>query len=142
VSPERRPYNPAVRVRHAAALALVLAAAGCGAASPEGVVRAWSDALNHDLNADAAALFAPNAVAVSGEGDEVVLRTPDDALRFNASLLCQGRIIALSSEGNRVTATFLLGMRGTFACPGPGTVDTAVFTVEDGRIVRWEQLPD
>jgi hypothetical protein len=33
-------------------------------------------------------------------------------------------------------------MRGTFACPGPGTVDTAVFTVEDGKIVRWEQLPD
>jgi hypothetical protein len=72
----------------------------------------------------------------------VVLHTQAEATRFNTSLLCQGEIIALSSDENRVTATFLLDQRGTFACPSPSTVDTAVFTVEDGKIVRWEQLPD
>jgi hypothetical protein len=105
-------------------------------------VRAWSDALNHGLNGDAGALFAPGAIAVSGTGEETVLQTNDDATAFNASLPCQGRIIALSTDANRVTATFLLDQRGTFSCPAPSTVDTAVFTVEDGKIVRWERLPD
>ena len=41
-----------------------------------------------------------------------------------------------------MTATFRLDQRGTFACPAPLSVDTAVFTVKDGKIVRWEQLPD
>jgi hypothetical protein len=41
-----------------------------------------------------------------------------------------------------VTATFFLDMRGTFACPAPSTVDTAVLTIEDGKIVRREQLPE
>jgi hypothetical protein len=124
------------------ALVLVLGAAGCGGASAEEVVRSWSDALNHGLDGDAGALFAADAIAVSGTGEEIVLHTQADATRFNASLPCQGRIIALSSDENRVTATFLLDQRGTFACPSPATVDTAVFTVEDGKIVRWEQLPD
>jgi limonene-1,2-epoxide hydrolase len=121
---------------------LLAAVAGCGAASPEDVVRAWSDALNHGLNDEAGALFAPGASAVAADGREVVLATADEAAAFNASVVCQGRIIALSSDGNRVTATFLLDQRGTFACPAPLTVDTAVFTVEGGKIVRWEQLPD
>jgi limonene-1,2-epoxide hydrolase len=105
-------------------------------------VRAWSDALNHGLNGDAAALFASGAIAVSGTGEEIVLRTRADATAFNASLACQGEIIAISTDANRVTATFRLDQRGTFSCPAPLTVDTTVFTVEDGKIVRWEQLPD
>ena len=67
-----------------------LGAAGCGGASAEEVVRAWSDALNHGLDGDAGALFAADAIAVSGTGEEVVLRTQADATRFNASLPCQG----------------------------------------------------
>jgi hypothetical protein len=126
----------------AALVLLVLGTAGCGGDSPEEVVRAWSDALNHGLNGDAGALFAAGAVAVSGTGEELVLSTREEAASFNASLPCQGKIIAISTEETRVTATFLLDMRGTFACPAPGTVDTAVITVEDGKIVRWEQLPD
>jgi hypothetical protein len=127
-------------------VALVLAFAGfssgCGGLSPEDVVREWSDAVNHGQNADAAALFAPGAEAVSAEGEVLVLETPEDAERFNAGLPCQGEIIAMSHEENRVTATFRLDQRGTFACPAPLTVDTTVFTVENGAIVRWEQLPD
>jgi hypothetical protein len=117
-------------------------AAGCGGVSPEDVVRQWSDALNHGQNADAAAFFAPGARAVSAEGEVLVLGTRQDAERFNASLPCQGAIIAMSREENRVTTTFRLDQRGTFACPTPLTVDTTVFTIEDGKIVRWEQLPD
>ena len=131
-----------MRARLLAACLLAAGAAGCGGTSPEEVVRLWSDAVNHGLNADAAELFAPGAKAVSAEGEVVTLRTRRDAERFNALLPCQGKIIAMSREGHQVTATFRLDQRGTFACPAPLSVDTAVFTVEDGKIVRWEQLPD
>jgi hypothetical protein len=50
--------------------------------------------------------------------------------------------VALEAEGSRVTATFLLGNRGTFACGGVGTTDTAVFTIRHGRIAVWELLTD
>lgn len=136
------PYNRAMRVRLAVACLVAAGAAGCGGMSPEDVVRQWSDALNHGLNDDAAALFAPGAEAVSAEGEVIVLRSQRDAERFNAALPCQGEIIAMSRQGTQVTATFRLDQRGTFACPAPLSVDTAVFTVEDGKIVRWEQLPD
>jgi hypothetical protein len=131
-----------VDARAGSILLLAVLVSGCGGVSPEDVVRRWSDALNHDQNAEAAALFAPGARAVSAEGDVLVLETQADAERFNASLPCQGEIIALSREGNQVTATFRLDQRSTFSCPAPLTVDTAVFVVEDGKIVRWEQLPD
>jgi hypothetical protein len=129
-------------VRRTALLLIAVLAAGCGGVSPEDVVRKWSDALNHGLNDDAAALFAPGAEAVSAEGEVIVLRSQRDAERFNAALPCQGEIIAMSRQGTQVTATFRLDQRGTFACSAPLSVDTAVFTVEDGKIVRWEQLPD
>jgi hypothetical protein len=131
-----------MRVRLVVACLVAATAAGCGGLSPEDVVRHWRDALNHGLNDDAAALFAPGARTVSAEGEILVLSTQADAERFNAALPCQGEIIALSRQGTQVTATFRLDQRGTFACPAPLTVDTAVFTVEDGKIVRWEQLPD
>jgi hypothetical protein len=131
-----------MRVRVASVLLLAAVAAGCGGTTPEDVVRRWSDAVNHGQNADAAALFAPGAHAVSAEGETLLLDTRVEAERFNAALPCQGEIIAMSRDGNRVTATFRLDQRGTFACPAPLTVDTAVFTIEDGKIVRWEQLPD
>ena len=76
-------------------------AAGCGGVAPEDVVRKWSDALNHGLNDDAAALFAPGAEAVSAEGEVIVLRSPRDAERFNAALPCQGEIIAMSRQGHK-----------------------------------------
>jgi hypothetical protein len=124
------------------ALALVLGAAGCGGASPE------------EASARGATRSTTASTATPGrcsprtrsrcrapERKWCFTRRPTPP-RFNTSLLCQGEIIALSSDENRVTATFLLDQRGTFACPSPSTVDRAVFTVEDGRIVRWEQLPD
>ena len=104
-------------------------------------MRAWSDAINHDRNEDAAELIAPNAKIVQ-QGRAFLLPSRGDARRFNASLPCQGKIVALSMEGNRVRASFLLDNRGTFACGGVGTTDTAVFTIRHGRIAVWELLPD
>ena len=126
-----------------AAVALVVAlCAGCGghARSPESVVRAWSAALDANDNASAAELFAPNAEVVQG-GTVLRLRTHADALTWNRGLPCSGRIVALSTDGPTVTATFLLGNRAT-TCDAPGTRATAVFRVEHGKIVLWHQVPD
>jgi len=110
--------------------------------SPEAVVLGWSDALNHGLNEDAAGYFAPETTVVAEDGRVRVLRGRDEAAAFNASIACQGRIIGLSRRQYRVWAAFILDQRGTFACPAPGALDTARFTVESGRIVRFEDLPD
>jgi hypothetical protein len=112
------------------------------ASSPEAVVLDWSDALNHGLNDDAADYFAPETTVVSEDGEVLVLHGRDQAAAFNASIACQGRIIGLSRKADRIWAAFVLDQRGTFACPAPGEIDTARFTVEAGRIVRFEDLPD
>ena len=120
--------------------ALSLAACG-GQGEAEQVVRGWIDRLNHDLDEEAAAFFAPGAT-VEQRGETTTLTTHAEIVRWNASLPCQGRIVALGVEGERVTATFLLDHRHTFACPAPLSVDTAVLTVRDGRIVAFQQLED
>jgi len=132
-----------VRSWFAAALLLVFVT-GCGGggkASPERVVRAWSKALNAGDNQGAADLFAPGAEVVQGP---VVLRlrTHADAVVWNAGLPCSGSIVALSTSGATVTATFLLGDRPTSACDGPGHRATAVFRIRGGKIVLWHQVPN
>jgi hypothetical protein len=134
----------------ALAVAAVTPLAACGAAtpavhdpamSPVAVVRAWSEAINHDLDEQAADFFAPGA-RVYQHGRLFVLRTKQDATDFDASLPCQGRIVAIGRKGDSVTATFLLDNRGTFACGGVGTVDTVRFVVRNGRIAVMHLLPD
>ena len=122
-------------------LALLAGCGGGGKASPESVVRAWSNALNAGDNQGAANLFAPGAQVVQ---DPVVirLRTHADAVVWNAGLPCSGRIVALSTNGATVTATFLLGDRPTSACDGPGHRATAVFRIRGGKIVLWHQVPN
>ena len=124
----------------AALLLALLAGCGGGKASPESVVRAWSKALNAGDNQGAADLFAPGAQVVQGQ---VVLRlrTHADAVVWNAGLPCSGKIVALSTSGATVTATFLLGDRPTSACDGPGHRATAVFRIRSGKIVLWHQVP-
>jgi hypothetical protein len=143
VAPPREDRAGRRRARIGGLLAALALAAGCGgpSLSPEEVVRGWSDAINHDLDEDAAAFFAPNAKVIQ-RGEEFTLATPDDARRFSASLPCQGKIVELSVDGDHVTATFLLDNRGTFACGGVGTTDTAIFTIADGKIAVWELVPD
>lgn len=113
---------------------------GSSSATPEEVVRAWSEALNSGDNEAAADLFAINAT-VSQPGYIAQLASRDDAIAFNRSLPCSGEIVELTSEGNEVTATFLLDDRPASPCDGPGQQATAIFVVEDGKIVVWQQIP-
>jgi hypothetical protein len=118
----------------------LLVAVGCGGSrSGEDVVRAWSTALNAGDNEAAAELFAPGAQIVQG-GRTVRLDTHEAAVAWNSSLPCSGEIVELSTEGDTVTATFLLGDRTTSPCDAPGAQATAAFQVEDGQIVLWHQL--
>jgi limonene-1,2-epoxide hydrolase len=126
---------------------LAVAAAGSGAAigatqaaSPAQVVRAWSHALNLNHSAAAAALFAPNAHVVQ-PGVDAVLTSRALATAFNAALPCAGRVIALTVQGNRATATFILGHRPQHRCDGPGQKAAALFVVRNGKIVLWQQVP-
>jgi len=125
-----------------AAVGLVLAGAACGeeTPSPEEVVRAWSMALNGGENDAAAELFAENATIVQGDF-YARLPTHEAALAFNESLPCSGEIVELRVEGDQVIATFVLGDRPASPCDGPGQRATALFVVEDGMIVLWQQVP-
>jgi hypothetical protein len=107
--------------------------------SPGDVVRAWSLALNRSEDADAAALFAPEAEIVQG-GVTATLRTRAQAEAFNRSLPCSGRITKLETRDEFVTATFALGHRPGHQCDAPGARATAVFRVRHEKIVLWHQL--
>jgi hypothetical protein len=122
------------------ALALIGAACGGGSTSAEGVVRAWSSALNAGDNETAADQFATNAEIVQG-GVEQRFRNRADAVDWNAGLPCSGRIVRLETRGAEVTATFVLGDRPTSRCDGPGAKARAVIRVRHGKIVLWHQVP-
>jgi limonene-1,2-epoxide hydrolase len=128
-----------VRVVILAAVVL-MAIAGCGGSPPstESVVRAWSQALNTDDNERAADLFARNAEIVQGD-TVTTLRTHRDAVRWNSSLPCSGRIVSITAKGQTASATFLLGDRQHSRCDGPGEHATAIFRVVKGKIVLWHQ---
>jgi hypothetical protein len=126
------------------ALGLVAAAlvAGCGGGSPspESVVRAWSNRLNEGDNEAAAKLFALGAEIIQ-PGRTIRLDSTSEALAFNIALPCSGEIVALSSAGDTVRATFRLGDRESSRCDGPGAEVRTVFRVREGKIVLWHQLP-
>jgi hypothetical protein len=124
----------------AATLALIGVSCGRGSTSAEGVVRAWSSALNAGDNESAADLFATNAEVIQGGADQR-FRNRRDAVEWNAGLPCSGRIVRIETRGNDVTATFVLGDRPTSRCDGPGAKARAVIRVRDGKIVLWHQVP-
>jgi limonene-1,2-epoxide hydrolase len=129
-----------LRLRLALLPLLAVFLAGCGSASPspESVVRAWSQELNSGDNEAAAKLFAPGAEVVQAQS-ELKLKTLQQAIEWNASLPCSGRIVSIKSDGDTATATFVLGDRQTQKCDGPGQRATALFRVEKGKIVLWHQ---
>lgn len=135
-------------MRRAVLLALVVALAGCNGEderapqstrTPEQVVRAWSRALNTGDNQAAAALFALGARIEQGEL-VIVVDERADALAWNRSLPCSGKIVTLVAEGDTATATFLLFDRRTSACDAPGARVEASFEVRNGKIVLFRQL--
>lgn len=126
-------------------LALVLALVACGGneeepAGAEEVVRAWSRALNSGDNGAAADLFALGA-RIEQPPLLFRVRTRADAVAWNRSLPCSGKIVALTTRGDDVEAIFLLGNRSTSPCDAPGGRATALFRVEGGKIVLFRQLP-
>ncbi len=122
------------------ALALALVASGCGGGSDSReVVRAWAKALKAGDNQRAASLFASDAVVIQGTLSRT-FHTHREAVEWNSRLPCSGTIVALSRRGSAVTATFRLGDRKNSRCGDPpGAEATAVFVVEDGKIVLWVQ---
>jgi limonene-1,2-epoxide hydrolase len=130
-------------VRRRLVVLAVAAVAGCGggdAASPESVVRAWSQSLNADDDEAAAKLFARGAEVIQPNG-RFRLDDEGEAELFNRSLPCSGTITNLVAEGDTVRATFLLGDRRQSRCDGPGASVGALFRVRNGKIVLWQQLP-
>jgi hypothetical protein len=118
----------------------VAALAGCGSSAPsaESVLRAWSQELNSGDNQAAAKLFARGARVVQ-PGVVLRLKTYEQAVAWNAALPCSGKIVALTSDGNMASATFVLGNRQTSKCDGPGDRTTALIRVRKGKIVLWHQ---
>jgi limonene-1,2-epoxide hydrolase len=114
--------------------------AGCGSTPPsaESVVRAWSQELNSGDNEAAAKLFAAGAEVVQAQ-TQLKLNTLQQAIEWNASLPCSGRIVSIKSDGDTATATFVLGDRQKQKCDGPGQRATALFRVKKGKIVLWHQ---
>lgn len=123
------------------AAALVLVAAAPAARGPASVVRAWSAALNRGDNEAAANLFARNSV-VAQPGYTLPLKTHKLAVLWNKSLPCRGRILWITVRRNVADATFLLSDRSPAQpCDGPGTRARAAFTVVNGKIAAFVQLP-
>ena len=126
------------RVAILAAAALLTACGSRADPSPEAVARAWSAALNRSDDGAAAKLFAPRAAVV--QNGELVLRTRSDAVRWNASLPCGGRVTrVLEQHEDQVLVVFRLKERPGHRCDAPGLDAAAIFRVEHGKIVFWQQ---
>lgn len=107
----------------------------------EAIVRRWSRELNAGRNAAAAALFAPDALIIQGNL-AYQLRTRAEATYWNSQLPCSGEVIDVSVQGDVVTAIFVLGDRTTSQCDAqPGTRAAAEFTIQNGKITAWRQIP-
>jgi limonene-1,2-epoxide hydrolase len=128
-------------MKRVAILALLVGLTACGSRttrSAEGTARAWSAALDASNNVAAGNLFAPSAEVI--QNGRLVLHTRRDAVRWNASLPCGGRITRVIRQGkNQVLVVFRLTERAGHHCDAPGVDAAAIFRVENGKIVSWEQ---
>jgi hypothetical protein len=94
--------------------------------------------LNRADDEAAAKLFAPSAEVL--QGGVLLLRTHHDAVEWNGSLPCGGRITRVEHQGpNQVLVVFHLTERPGHRCDAPGSDAAAVFRVEHGKIVLWRQ---
>ena len=104
------------------------------------IVRAWSTYLNSDRNTALARLFFLPATMIQGEY-VYRLRTREEVARWHAALPCSGRIVSITVRGHFVTAVFKLGNRRRSKCDAPGTLAAARFTIVNGKITVWQQVP-
>jgi hypothetical protein len=105
----------------------------------EAVVRAWSKRLNAGDNAGVARLFTVPATLIQGPYT-YRLTTRADIAEWHSGLPCSGKILSISFRGNRATAVFRLGNRGSTQCDDPGGLAAARFTIVNGKISVWEQV--
>ena len=124
-----------------AAVALASAAGAAAAqSSPADVVRAWSARLDARDYDGIAKLFAPGAFWAQG-GVVFRIRGAADAKKLSALLPCAGRVSAISVQGERATATFVLAnFPGRTTCRSVGQKAAALFLVHNGLIVVWQQV--
>jgi hypothetical protein len=104
------------------------------------IVRAWSADLNTDDNAALARLFFLPATMIQGPY-VYRLRTRQQVARWHAALPCSGRIVSITVRGRFATAVFKLGNRERSRCDAPGTLAAARFTIVNGKITVWQQVP-
>ena len=69
------------------------------------------------------------------------LATAGQIARWHAALPCSGRIVSIDVRGRFATAVFRLANRRTSKCDAPGTLAAARFTIVDGKIAVWRQVP-
>ena len=104
------------------------------------IVRAWSRYLNSGENAAEARLFSLPAVMIQGQFG-YRLETAKQVASWHAALPCSGHIVSITVRGRYATAVFRLGNRKTSKCDAPGTLAAARFTIVDGKITVWQQVP-
>lgn len=104
------------------------------------IVRAWSTYLNSDRNAAVARLFFVPATMIQGPY-VYRLHTRQEIAQWHAALPCSGRIVSITVRGHFATAVFKLGNRKRSKCDAPGTLAAARFTIVNGKITVWEQVP-
>ena len=100
----------------------------------------WKVAAAILLVVAAAGLFAKDAVVIQ-DGQRTILASDADALAFNASLPCGAKVVGKKTSGDDVTTTFTLTRRPGHMCDGTGEAAVTVFTIVDGKITLWHQLP-
>jgi hypothetical protein len=109
-------------------------------AQMKAIVRAWSERLNAGDNAGVARLFALPALMIQAPYEYRLTRRAQVAA-WHAALPCSGHIVSITVSGRRATAIFRLGNRKTSTCDAPGARAAARFTIVDGKIVVWQQIP-
>ena len=123
------------------AVFLVVVPPASATRGPAAVVRAWSAAVNRGDNQAAANLFAKNAVVAQGSYI-LPLKTHRLAVLWNTGLPCAGHILSITVRKNVADATFRLSDRSPVQrCDAPGTKVRAAFTVQNGKIAAFVQLP-
>ena len=125
--------------------------AGCDSESPDRVhvkpdplhsyngrvIRGWLLSLERYDYEQAAYYFAPGALI--DQGRPYRLRTPEQAIGFNASLPCRADLVRLRGGGAHVLATFRIRAGPGGGCSGLVKVR---YTIRKGKFTEWRQLPN
>lgn len=106
------------------------------------MIEAWVGALSKGDVGGAADYFALPSVTENGT-PPLTLRSRADAVAFNRSLPCGARLVRAQPLGRFIAATFRLTDRPGGDCgSGAGLLARTAFVIRDGKIVRWQRLPN